>query len=252
MRDPGNLGRWHIGAVGGDGLLQGDHESRAMPVDLVEERDLVVVVLLVAPVVDPLALFVVASKRSGAGQQRAANLGRSVGLHERFRGGDSAAQGEHVLLGVAGSEGGLLREVVILAEDVARAEWGSTQDMLGGRVALHGAHAVGDRGSPREGRLQLVTGMVLLVDRELLTANLMVTLHEREGVVRAAGHDGEADAAELAPVLHELAHVAAAGVNTEHFRCAGPSDPVALQRAALGFGFLVLHRGVEGEPRTRP
>ena len=154
-----------------------------------------------------------------------------------------------MLLGVAGGEGGLLREVVILAEDVARAERGSTQDMLGRRVALHGAHAVGDRGSPREGRLQLVTGVVLLVDRELLTANLMVTLHEREGVARAAGHDGEADAVELAPVLHELAHVAAAGIDTEHFRCAGPSDPVALQRAALGFGFLVLHGSVEGEAR---
>ena len=71
------------------------------------------------------------------------------------------AQGEHVLLGVAGGEGGLLREVVVLAEDVARAERGSTQDMLGRRVALHGDHAVGDRGSPREGRLQLVPGVVL-------------------------------------------------------------------------------------------
>ena len=82
----------------------------------------------------------------------------------------------------------------------------------------------------------------------------MVALHERESVARAAGHDGEADAAELAPVPHELAHVAAAGIDAERFRCAGPSDPVALQRAALSFGFLVFHRGVElgRSARTRP
>ena len=100
----------------------------------VKDGDLVVVVPLVAPVVDPLAHLVIASKRSGARQKRAADLGGGVGLHERFRGGDSAAQGEHVLLGVAGGEGGLLREVVVLAEDVARAERGSTQDMLSRRV----------------------------------------------------------------------------------------------------------------------
>ena len=145
MCDPSNLSRGRIGAVGGDGLLQGDNGSGAMPVDLVEDGDLVVVVLPVAPcsivLVDPLAHFVVASKRSGACQQRAADLGGGVGLHESFRGGDSAAQGKHVLLGIAGGDGGLLREVVILAEHVAGAERGSTQDVLGRRAALHGAHA---------------------------------------------------------------------------------------------------------------